>query len=579
MKTYRILSWIAIALLTTSCGNNAKECDPMLDQDICSTDNTAILKCVDGKWTTTACQSPNTCGYTQKGPVCTQNQISCTPGTATCTPAGLLQKCNENGQWEYQACNGQCLDGVCTQKETTDTPILPPTMTGIIKLQCSNDKKSIEFVDHEGNITSQTCRDAVGFDATCKVYSNGLAGCALPDACDDTFSQNGTCLGDKRLWCDTQYIIPKPSVQDCTVLGTSCSVLNNKAECRMPCDPATPLTCTIINNVEYAAQCTQNGSQYLTETAVHLCTSDKESVTCLNGEIVKTTCEQGTNCIPELGKCTESCTADKLGDFKCATNGELLTCATYADGYAYTSLGMRHCNGNTRISCEKQADDSYAKTEIDCTNYTDNNGNNVSGTCVTELQFYPDMDVCYFDPDSEGRCNNLNDAGICNGQTLKYCDESSDNAYTVNCALNQTNSQCSVFAGYADCRKPCTQAKKSTCTSTGESYLLSICAPDDATGNLTEIEGQSVCIGNELHTCDENGIPKIINCEANGGICQTNACVYPACTTSPICLADDAIHACQVQEDGNVIGASLETTWCLPNGTCKICSASQITNI
>lgn len=585
MKIYRTISILALMLAASLTGcTQVDECSDTLDAMHCSNDATALLMCLNGKWVSSPCTVSEICGYTSEGPKClvTDMTAPCTPGTTLCA-ANMVQKCNDAGKWSYEICNGTCQNGVCTTSSTPSEPQNPqnpqnpaPNLTGIIKFQCSADKKSIETVYHDGTITTQTCLQAVGFDAECNEYSNGLAGCTLPESCNDIFSQNGTCAAENRRYCDTQYIIPKPAIENCAAQGKTCSMIHGKAQCRTACDTPSALSCTVIDEIEYITLCANDGTTSSTHTAETVCISNNESATCQDGEIVKTTCDANTQCIADLGKCAEICTADKTGDIKCTETGELVMCSAVSTGYAYISLGMRHCDGNTRLSCKKDDAGIYTKTETDCTHYTDNNGNIVSGTCVTELQYYPDMDVCYFDPTSDGRCNALKDAGICEGSILKYCDETSDNAYTVNCAANQTKSMCSVFAGYADCRKPCSQAGKAVCSTVEEMTMVKLCAPDDATGITTEIEGQAICLGNELYTCDENGNTQITNCAANGGICQTNACVYPACTSAPVCLADDAILACQITSDGQVLGASLETTWCLPNGTCHSCSNGQL---
>ena len=150
---------------------------------------------------------------------------------------------------------------------------------------------------------------------------------------------------------------------------------------------------------------------------------------------------------------------------------------------------------------------------------------------------------------------------------LIYCDMTYHLASSVDCTKDQDGfDTCSIYEGYADCRKKCTKSGKAECfyDASYEGYLLTLCAPDDKTGGLVEIGGASVCLGDMLYTCDASGKSVITDCAASGGRCDVDACVYPACRLSDeaVCLAGGGGLACVVREDGSAAGTAIDINIC-----------------
>ena len=71
------------------------------------------------------------------------------------------------------------------------------------------------------------------------------------------------------------------------------------------------------------------------------------------------------------------------------------------------------------------------------------------------------------------------------------------------------------------------------------------------------------------------------DCAANGGICDTTACVYPLCSANmaPQCTAANEIVACQVHDGGEVYGISKQSVTCAPNGKCQACKDGKIVDV
>ena len=590
-RSYGIILAVMMSILA-GC-DDSPECSA-IDAPHCSPDGKGILTCEDGRWVNAPCDSGLACANIGSGVLCVdESAISvCLPGTTHCYDGGILQTCSVDGHWEFRACgtNMACRNGVCrevithvtpggevptdpdtpdvpTDPDTPDVPTDPDTpedpVSGSMTVRCNG--PDVEYVDEEGAVTRLTCMEDVGFAGQCEAFGSGLAGCALPSACDDAFSVAGTCAGDRRLWCDERYIVPKPSVEDCAVQGARCAMDAGAAYCVKACS-ASGFSCSKSGDVEMVAGCREYDGISGSRTAASLCEDAATAVTCVNGAVVETACGADEACYDSLGICAPKCESSDAGSVMCRADGAVLLCQKIYEGYAYVSVGRRHCKGDTLIQCAEN-DGAYALREVDCTAY-EKEGAIIVGTCVTDYNYYEDMDICLANVEGDP-CGDLTNDGICDGNILKYCDDTYHLASSSDCSKNKDGfNTCSVYEGYADCRKSCKTSGAAACSyqPSYEAYLVTLCAPDAQSGSLVEIEGSSICLGESLYACDADGNTMIKDCTADGGRCDVDRCVYPACRLSEdaVCLVSGGGLSCEVHEDGHVVGTTIDKDMCKP---------------
>ena len=566
-KRYGIVLSLMLGVLA-GC-EDAPECD-YIDAARCSADGKGILSCDGKRWVESPCGAGLACANIGSGVYCVDEAALsvCVPGTTHCYDGGVLQTCSAQGRWEFSACgtNMACRNGVCREVSSVtvpDDPAIPddPVVTEVVTVRCNG--ADVEYVDAEGGVKRMTCLEDVGFAGRCETFSNGLAGCALPSGCDEAFSQAGTCAGERRLWCDARYIVPKPSVDDCAASGGHCVVDGGAAYCVKACS-ASALSCTKVDGVEQVASCREFGNASGLRTGISLCASESMAVSCANGAVVEAACAQDEACYDSVGRCAPKCSEADLDKVMCRADGEVLQCQKIFEGYAYVSVGRRHCLGDLLVQCA-EGQDGYALKEVDCSAY-EKDGEVIAGICVTDYNYYEDMDICLADVEGQP-CGSLTNDGICDGNILRYCDDTYHLASEADCSKNKDGfNTCSVYEGFADCRQKCAKAGAASCSysESYEGYLVTLCAPDAQTGATVEINGASVCLGDSLYSCDAEGKTAITDCAAFGGRCDVDACVYPACRLSEdaVCLAGGGGLSCSVREDGSVAGMMIDKKMC-----------------
>ena len=579
MKKLCLLSILLVGCLNCACSDD-EECTHR-DMAVCTEDGQGVKYCLNGKWHISECVSGTSCVSVDDMVQCFDISgfdalPNCQPGMQNCVGA-VVQICTDEGKWRYEMCpSGQsCQNGQCsgTVNPQPGDPNPPKTYHGIATRECGEDGKSIVTTNADGSQSSALCLDLVGFDTQCEAYSNGHVGCAMPDSCNELFSEAGTCMGSRLFGCDTRYIKPRPYEMDCAAMGGTCSVYGGVAECRESCDEVSDFSCTASGDDELVQKCEAISGQNVRISGMTLCKDDATVLSCENGQIQERGCSEGAKCFEAFNQCVMICTEEQVGDRICSDSGEVIECQPIASGYAYLSHGMRHCDGDMLYRCEKQEDESYLLKSADCANY-DKDGTIIHGKCISDYQGYPDVDMCIGGVEGDP-CGDLTAEGRCNGNTLEYCDEDYEVAVQSEC----TGSVCSVYAGYADCRAECDASGNAACTYVEdyEQYILSLCVPDDDNGTLTRVDGTSICLGDVLYECDAQGETKTTNCAINGGRCDSNACVYPACALDAryACFADNAILACSVDETGLVTGSTLETMVC-SGGACQVCQDGEL---
>ncbi|MBQ9394147.1 MAG: hypothetical protein IJU23_01345 [Proteobacteria bacterium] len=577
MRKY-LLSFVCLCCVFTACNHSSEDECSSRDMAHCSSDGLSILYCKNGSWTKLAtCDAQHVCGYMDGAVQCLQNEQAKCGSQVTCSN-NVLQKCGEDGFWHYETCP---VGTACENNACTPQPVEPvKEVYGIVKRQCSADKKSIELVDTLGKVTSRTCLSEVGFDTVCETFSNGHVGCVLPKTCTADFPSSGRCVDSLLMRCDERFISPKPVIDDCSAIGRVCAAVGGNAECREVCTTVGEYSCQTRNGLEYVSKCLEVGTQKVSQEALELCENESTSVKCSDEDVVRTTCGDGEKCLNSQNRCVEICTADDIGAIKCSKSGEVVECAKVEEGYAYVSRGRRHCDGDINIVCSKDEETgAVSEKRIDCTKSEMEDGSIQALKCVTNLMYYEDFDVC-FEVEDGDPCGELDEAGICDGTVLKYCDTQFDHAISKDCTTDKDGfTNCSVYEGYAACWASCSKAGTANCSYNAsiEAYGLTLCVPDEKTGKNIEIDGESICLGDVLYACDGKGKVVKTDCAVNGGRCDANACVYPACKgEEPTCLADDLMISCEVSSEGAILGSAMQTMTCRPDGNCQICKDGKV---
>lgn len=540
----------------------------------CGNDGRTLYVCESGaEWTKQSCAVGEYCVYAEGSASCrplgsTAEPMTCHAGEAECFSESMARRCNADGFWSYYVCDGlqTCKNGVCEAILTPDAPA-----KGGISQVCGADGKSIETTAADGKKTTASCLSLVGYETSCRTYANGLVGCELPTSCGGAFTEEGSCAGSRRMFCNTDYMTPRPETEDCGVSGKVCAVVADKAVCLPSCSASdnAAVSCTEDGLVSHCVA-SADGKQVM-ESAQSLCIDEKTSVTCADGTTQTSSCAADESCLPQTGTCLKTCTKEQMGDGICDDSGNLFICRAVADRYAYMAVGRRECLADTLVSCQKNEEtEKYDVKSTNCLEYVHTDGTQYPSHCHNDYQ-YPDMDVCV--PMEEGKpCGDITNAGRCDGNVLSYCVEVDNVLSTGACG---SGTLCSVYADFADCRTSCSRQGYAACSmdSSGMGYMVSLCAPDQDNGTLSLIEGTAICMGDILYSCDENGKSTSVDCTANGGVCEVSACVYPACAVeqSPQCTRDGAILSCQINAQGKVLGASVQSVSCTPDGICSRC--------
>jgi len=590
MTSGRILYWVlifAILVLPGCDGESACDGDEPAQ---CGEDAAKRVTCESGRWKVTECEEGRRCVHTVEGAVCLPvgpDAERCVPGTTQCSSKGLIQTCSQDAEWVFTVCanGGTCVDGACVGGT------LPGDAAHVIARRCGVDGRSIDDV-YVDRVKNTSCLELIGFDTACETYRYGLVGCAWPLACNDTFSEGGTCIGNTLAFCDMAYLQPRPGVVDCTALGGICATLHYKARCTRTCEApfASPI-CVSAAGVSRVERCVAHGEGHVVESGTMLCLDETTSATCDGQDVIQARCDAGEKCLAELGYCTQVCTAGAEGSLRCFEGltvlgtpfARLQQCQALAGGgFAFVDVGSRHCLDDETLAICAKNDDEYKIREVDCGNYVKED-EIIRARCVMDYGGYPDYDVCF--PRTIGEpCGDITEAGVCVWNVLHVCDEPDDAIWKQTCARSQDGfTQCSTYLGFADCRQPCKNAGAAVCQPGGDdSFYLELCVPDDADKNtLSIVQGQAICYGDKLYSCLGNGSTSVVDCSLGGGRCDIGACVYPACMIdrTPMCFGPegDAMLVCQVGSNGVMEGIEQRSIHCDAQGNCQVCVDGALT--
>ena len=571
----------ALGLIATACSQQERECNEGAKH--CSLDGTAVVECVGGFWSQTSCDADKNmvCASVNDDVFCMNMSAphinaKCPHGATSCHENGMVRYCLEDGSYVYMTCPaGQsCHGGKCTGETVVHE--------GWVRRECGADGRSVVWVDANGERTTVSCRDEVGFDGRCEDFGAGNAGCVMPESCNEDFTDRGVCAGNQRILCDSaKHIIPTPVKEDCAGQGKICVMEGNddfgySAFCDDTCSASdsAEFQCVHDDVFEYIARCRHVGDQYDYQKRMTLCADDATVASCVDGAVVTKACGAGETCVD--GACIETCTAADEGKFHCTETQTMVVCQKMGNRYGYQSVGMSICEGSVLHECSREAENaSVTQKDTDCTDYI-SGGTRKQGICTLVTDFVSKRYACI-----PGKaCGNVTEAGRCKGNVLQYCDANYHIVGTEDCSQHQKANKCSVYKGIADCRKSCTKLGEATCTlmdAASNSYLLELCVPDDETGALVIESGENICLDGVLHTCVD-GKPHQRDCALSGGRCDMGGCAFPACPidTTPVCFADGAFTHCEWNFASHMIGMALETLICDDDGTCYSCQNGKI---
>ncbi len=489
--------------------------------------------------------------------------FNCAPDETACSLDGKqLLTCNNN-VWEAQDCSKACVimnDTAQCIPEDEPEPI-PPSDDPLTARVCTSDGK-IQNTYKSGKTETKTCLEDVGFDTRCITYSKYHAGCKMPSTCDDdVFTDQGTCIGHRRAYCDQTFTTPFPAIRDCNALGRVCAAYLDGADCYDTCESSAPeFSCTKNDGIEQVLHCAATAGTRIIDQRNAIC-DNNEVVTCVNGQLTRNACDSNSVCVASRGACESLCHESEVGTLVCDENGQMKQCQKIEENlsayYVYVSVGKRECTGTTLNIC-----DGTTIKQTDCYNqeFTNAMGEVLSkhGKCTKDFQYYEDADVCTIAYDGEP-CGNVTEAGNCNGSNLTYCYVDDNILTTTNCSANAYgNTACTVYAGYADCRQPCNKPGEAFCEpytdDLGEtSYTLALCVTDENdTSKASYLIAEGGCIGDTLYTCNGPEVTKT-NCAANGGICSSTSCQYPVCGLTSDTTCTNGM-TCATNIDGSVKG-------------------------
>ena len=560
-----------------TCGKNSAS--------YCSEDGTQRMVCLHHEWSAFQCDTGSVCSYVDGAATCVVKTpaapATCGTERALCEGDSMVKTCRADGTWAFEVCGDKqiCQDGQCV----ADPSIKPGTDNqGLVSRTCNTARDGVIDTFGDGTTSIHPCLELVGFAAECRENSQGLAGCYLPGTCDDTFTETGTCLDNRRLWCDGElYLTPVPVIDDCGATGRVCASVHGKTGCFESCTVGETPACVTSETGEMATLCVASESgDGVRVAATTLCLNASHSISCLDGKTVVTACDSGESCISATGACAETCTTEN--EVKLADSGDIMVCQKTGDGLAFVSEGKRYCQGDDFYMSSQDDSGVHTLKKIDCSRYEHTDGKIYNARCAAYYSYVPDSEMCivrYEGDPCKSADHEVTEGGECNGSQLSYCATADDVILTSSCAANQDGfTTCSVYSGYADCRRPCTTSGHATCAldTSGESYTLALCAPDDVYPSvLSVIQGTSICLGDTLYTCDETGKAVTQDCAAMGGRCETNACIYPACATTPVCTAEDELLTCTLQSDGRVTGTQRQAASC-QGDTCTYCEQGEL---
>lgn len=552
---------ISLVMFSTACLACTDKDACKSGETACAADAKSVMICESGEWVNKEACVSNACVFTMDGAAClevgTVDKRVCEPGAVGCTDSGFTKTCSKDGAWRYEVCPaGQtCSEGVCVNGAK-------PVDPGSNGRACSADGRGIVITTASGSVT-KSCEEETGVDSLCVTYNNGLVGCAKPSTCDDVFSVDGTCIGNRLAYCDQTYTDDRPTMVDCAAIGRLCKTIDGKSDCLDTCEAKDEaFACTQVNDIEMVRHCVEASGQRVRKIQNSFCEGD-ESVFCSGGEIKRTKCATGSKCIASLGVCAETCSESKKDDTKCDLDGQMTMCQqTKEGGWAYVSVGKRECVGDTLNTCISGTD---TVNKVDCAHNEYRNSNNelvtTSGRCMKDMQYIPDYDICY--PNIPGdACGDVPYDGICSGSVLTYCDIVQDTKSVADCSKNKYGyTSCSVYKGYADCREPCKKVGEAKCEYTedvdgvGQSVLL-LCVPDENDpSNLSYLIAEAGCIGETIYTCDKDKVVKS-DCAATGGVCGRRSCEYPLCS---IASSETCVDNQKCVIDGNGVVSGMNT--------------------
>lgn len=506
----------------------------------------------------TPCGDDKTC---EEGTECGEDKPddgkvpSCEEGTVMCSADGKARMICENKTWRREACPS----GFC-YLSTSGYQCMAQDET-VIARRCDASRRGIVMTTRTGEIT-RSCLEETGVDTACVEYAGGLVGCAMPKTCSAPFTENGTCLGNRLAFCDLTYIEEQPAMIDCAALGKVCASENGKADCHAPCksDEDDAWRCSEDGTMRH---CVEKDGIRVGITASGACKDATKAYVCHEGRLEETACASDYACIPSLGGCAKTCAKAEENKVACSEDGRMTQCQqTYEGNWAYVPVGTKECVENILYACS-----GGVVRETNCHDlafHDQSSGELISehGQCSSDYNYIPDFDVCT--PLYEGTpCGKVPNEGACNANQLSYCNLVTNLLDHEDCSLDEKDTLCTVYKGYADCREPCKKEGEASCVvmeyaeDGSPMTLLHICVKDETNSSkLSWLEASAACVGDNLYTCQGLEVVKT-DCTLDGGSCGVVSCEYPLCSvaSSEDCVSE---QRCRTDDSGRVV----ETVFC-----------------
>lgn len=353
----------------------------------------------------------------------------------------------KDGTATKPGCNGVTSRGECQDE---------------LAVHCDLDRGLIAKVDCKA--LNQKCVEDSGRGAICTTLDGGGT---TGSACGPDVSETGLCTAEgSAVFCDTSGAEPKARSWKCSDDGKTCQPPGEGgcADHAFCCGGEEPIDC---QGLDYEGTCDGTVAKWCDPSAGLV----KKDCTTTGQRCEEGDCTEGAFCCgaisgnPEaeacaavgfLGECTNAssgryCLSGTFQTFTCTGNTECNTNCGLSAGCCPTDNPPPPANECTALGYKGECKDST--TVRLCTGEVDAD---IEEFTCTDGQMCGKDETGYADcRDEVDPCNDLDAAGICDGEILKYCIEGS--LVEIDCAQEEGDKTCQVdacTAKYAECCPP-----------------------------------------------------------------------------------------------------------------------------
>lgn len=185
-------------------------------------DDGTLETCVDGQWTSTACDAGLVCDYLPvlDERICVASAQRCggVPDTGRCEE-DVLTWCDDRGQVQVRDC-GACGESCEFSAETQRFSCRPSLCDTLGKAgHCAGDV--LEYCDEVGRFRQLDCTQ---FGQACGT-ADGVSRCFVQPGTCDRIGFRGECLGDVAVFCDAGGDL---RWENCAVFGDTCGFIDDE---------------------------------------------------------------------------------------------------------------------------------------------------------------------------------------------------------------------------------------------------------------------------------------------------------------------------------------------------------------